>query len=134
MVAFGKWLLTFFGSKAFESLVAAYRIKVEAANTQDAKAVELAVAEINGEIAARHAAKEIIIAEQGRWWTALPRPAIAMAFVLLIWKIVVWDNILGWGSTPDLHPKIWDAFIIVLTAYFGGRSLEKIAQVFRGRR
>jgi hypothetical protein len=128
------WIIKFLSLPILNSLVAAYKHKLDAGNTQDAKAVELAVAEIQGEIAARSAAKEIIIAEQGRWWTAAPRPIIAFAIAIFIWKVVVWDKVLGLGTTDPLDPKMWEAFTIVLTAYFGGRSLEKIAQVFRGRR
>ena len=128
------WLIQFLSGPILNSLLKAYEAKLAAGNTQDAKAVELAIAEIKGEIAARSAAKEIIIAEQGRWWTALPRPLIAFAIAIFIWKVVVWDKVFGLGVTDPLDPKMWEAFTIVLTAYFGGRSLEKIAQVFKGRR
>jgi hypothetical protein len=128
------WLIQFLSGPILNSLLKAYEARLAAGNTQDAKAVELAIAEIQGEIAARSAAKEIIIAEQGRWWTALPRPLIAFAIAIFIWKVVVWDKVLGLGVTDPLDPKMWEAFTIVLTAYFGGRSLEKIAQVFRGRK
>jgi hypothetical protein len=128
------WLIQFLSGPILTKLLEAYKARLDAGNTQDAKAVELAIAEIQGEIAARSAAKEIIIAEQGRWWTALPRPLIAFAIAIFIWKVVVWDKVLGWGVTDPLDPKMWEAFTIVLTAYFGGRSLEKIAQVFRGRK
>lgn len=128
------WFMSFLSGPLLTKLVEAYKARLDAGNTQDAKAVELAVAEIQAEIAARAAAKEIIIAEQGRWWTALPRPAFAFIFLIFAAKVVVWDKVLGWGTTDPLDPKMWEAFTIVLTAYFGGRSLEKIAQVFRGRR
>lgn len=128
------WLIQFLSGPILNSLLKAYEARLAAGNTQDAKAVELAIAEIQGEIAARSAAKEIIIAEQGRWWSALPRPLIAFAIAIFIWKVVVWDKVLGWGVTDPLDPKMWEAFTIVLTAYFGGRSLEKIAQVFKGRK
>jgi len=124
------WLLSFLSGPLLNSLVNAYKAKLDAGNTRDAKAVELAVAEIQGEIAARHAAKEIIIAEQGRLITALPRPLIALAFIIFIWKVIVWDKVLGFGTTDALDPKMWDAMTIVLTAYFGGRTIEKVAQVF----
>lgn len=128
------WLLQFLSGPLLSKLVEAYKAKLESAGSQDAKAVELAVAEINAEIAARSAAKEIIIAEQGRWWSALPRPLIAFAIAIFIWKVVVWDKVFGWGTTDGLDPKMWEAFTIVLTAYFGGRSIEKVAQVFKGRK
>lgn len=128
------WLLQFLSGPLLSKLVEAYKARLDATNTQDAKAVELAAAELQAEIEARKAAKEVIIAEQGRWWTALPRPAFAFIFLIFTAKVVIWDKVLGWGTTDPLDPRMWEAFTIVLTAYFGGRSLEKIAQVFRGRR
>lgn len=129
-----QWLLSFISGPIIKGLIDAYKLKLEAAGKQDALAVDLAVKEIEAEIAARAEAAKIVIAEQGRWWTALPRPLFAMAFVIFVWKIVVWDKVLGWGTTDPLDPRMWDAFTIILTAYFGGRTLEKITQVFSRRR
>ena len=128
------WLLSFLSGPLLNGIVDAYKAKLESAGKQDVLAVDLAKAEILAEIEARKASKEIILAEQGRWWTALPRPLIAFAIAIFIWKVVVWDKVLGLGVTDPLDPKMWEAFTIVLTAYFGGRSLEKIAQVFKGRK
>lgn len=125
------WLLSFLSGPLLGKLVEAYKLRLEAGNTRDAKAVELAVAEIQGEVVVRQSANAVIIAEQGRWYTAAPRPLIALAFVIYIWKIVVWDKVLGWGVTDNLTPEFLNMMTIVITAYFGGRTIEKIAQVFK---
>lgn len=133
-----KWIVEKLGStflgQIIDGAISAYKAKLAAQNTQDARATELAIEELRSDIAARAEARKIVIAEQGRWWTALPRPLFAMAFVIFVWKVVVWDKVLGLGSTDALDPRMWEAFTIILTAYFGSRSLEKIAQVFRGRK
>jgi len=33
----------------------------------------------------RELATQVVIAEQGRWYTALPRPLFAFAFVIYVW-------------------------------------------------
>ena len=71
----------------------------------------------------------MVIAEQGRWYTALPRPLFAFAFVIYAWKVVVFDKVLGLGSTDPLSGDRAQWAMIVLTAYFGGRSLEKVARI-----
>jgi hypothetical protein len=43
--------------------------------------------------------------------------------------VVVWDKVLGLGSTPALSGDVGQWAVIVLTAYFGGRSLEKVARI-----
>jgi small-conductance mechanosensitive channel len=126
------WLIQLLGLPILNSLVAAYKAKLEAAGTKDAKAVELAIAEIEGEIAARSAAKEVIIAEQGRWYTAIIRPLFALPFVIYIWKIVVWDKALGLGVTlGSLDPGMTSVLQAIIYSYFGYVAVDRIAKVFR---
>jgi len=61
--------------------------------------------------------------------TAVPRPLFAVAFIIYVWKVVVWDKVLGLGTTDALTGDVSQWATIVLTAYFGGRSLEKIVRV-----
>jgi hypothetical protein len=42
---------------------------------------------------------------------------------------VVWDRVLGLGTTAALSGDVAQWAMIVLTAYFGGRSLEKVARI-----
>ena len=81
--------------------------------------------------AQRQAEASIIRQEEGRWWTALPRPALAMIFVIYIGKCVLWDKVLGLGSTDPLSPELANIEMIVITGYFGGRTIEKVARIFR---
>ena len=64
---------------------------------------------------------------------ALVATALRFAFIIYTWKVVVWDRVLGLGATPPLSGDVGQWAMIVLTAYFGGRSLEKVARVL-GRR
>jgi hypothetical protein len=43
--------------------------------------------------------------------------------------VVVFDKVLGWGTTDPLSGDVSQWAMIVLTAYFGGRSLEKVARI-----
>ena len=43
--------------------------------------------------------------------------------------MVMWDRVLGWGSTDPRSGDVAQWAMIVLTAYFGGRSLEKVARI-----
>jgi GTA TIM-barrel-like domain len=53
----------------------------------------------------------------------------AFAFVIYCWKVVIWDKVMGLGSTPALSGDVSQWATVVLTAYFGGRSLEKVARI-----
>jgi hypothetical protein len=125
------WLIQLLGLPILNSLVAAYQAKLAAAGTKDAKATELAIAEIQGEIAARSAAKEVIIAEQGHWYTAVIRPLFALPFVIFIWKVVVVDKVLGLGVTDPIDPMMRDVLQAIIYSYFGLAAVDRIAKVFR---
>jgi hypothetical protein len=59
----------------------------------------------------------------------LPRPLFAVAFVIYVWKVVVWDRVLGLGSIAALGGDVAQWAMIVLTASFGGRSIAKVARI-----
>ncbi len=127
------WLGNLLGGPFAKAAVDAYRAKLSAENTSEKIAAELAARELSVEQRERELASQVVIAEQGRWYTALPRPLFAAAFIIYVWKVVVWDKVLGLGSTDALNGDVSQWAMIVLTAYFGGRSLEKVARIL-GRR
>jgi hypothetical protein len=107
----------------------AYRAKLSAENASEKIVADLAARELAVEQRERELASQSVIAEQRRWYTALPRPLFAFAFVIYAWKVVVWDKVLSLGSTDPLSGVVANWATIVLTAYFGGRSIEKIAGI-----
>jgi hypothetical protein len=117
------------GGPFAKAAVDAYRAKLTAENTSEKIAADLAARELGVEQRERELATQVVIAEQGRWYTALPRPLFAFAFVIYVWKVVVWDRVFGLGSTAALSGDVAQWAIIVLTAYFGGCSLEKVARI-----
>jgi hypothetical protein len=123
------WLGNLLGGPFAKAAVDAYRAKLTADNTSNKIAADLAARELSVEQREAELATQTVIAEQGRWYTALPRPAFAFAFVIYVWKVVVWDKVLHLGTTDPLSADISQWAMIVLTAYFGGRSLEKVAKI-----
>ena len=123
------WLGSLLGGPFAKAAVDAYRAKLSSDNTSEKIAAGLAARELDVETRERELATQVLIAEEGRWYTALPRPLFAAAFIIYTWKVVVWDKVLGLGSTPALTGDIAQWAMIVLTAYFGGRSLEKVARI-----
>jgi hypothetical protein len=124
------WLGSFIGGPVVDGLISAYKAKLQAGNDRDRIAADLASRELALERQQREINARIVRAEQGRWYTALPRPLFAFAFVIYVWKVVVWDKVLGLGSTDALGGDIGDWGWLVITAYFGGRSVEKVARIF----
>lgn len=125
------WLASLLGGPIVNGMLNAYRAKLDAANTRDAQAVDLAKKEIEGEIAARQVEASLLRQEQGWWVTAMIRPLFAAPFIIFAWKVVVYDKVLGLGRTDPLDPNMWSVFLTVIGAYFGGRTIEKVARIFR---
>ena len=124
------WLASFLSGPLLSKAVEAYKAKLDRENTKDHLAVDLAAKEIEAEIDARKHASAIVIAEQGRWYTAIIRPALAFPIVIYLWKVVVYDKVLGFGATDPIEGQVADWVGTILTAYVGGRSIEKVARIF----
>jgi hypothetical protein len=127
------WLGNLLGGPFARAALDAYRAKLTAENTSEKIAADLAAREMLLEQRECELASEILVAEQGRWYTALPRPMFTFAFIIYVWKVVVWDKVLGLGTTDALPVEVSQWALIVLTAYFGGRSLEKTARILARR-
>ncbi|MGP8122021.1 MAG: hypothetical protein ACLP8B_16060 [Xanthobacteraceae bacterium] len=87
--------------------------------------------EIAADTAARGEATKLLIAEQGRWYTAIVRPLFALPFIVFGFKVVVWDKVLGWGVTDRLDPNMWGVFQTIIVSYFGASAVERVARIFR---
>jgi hypothetical protein len=129
-----QWLASFLTAPIINGFIAAYKAKLEAENSQDRAAADLAAKAIAAEIDARKSADALIIAEQGRWYTAIIRPLLALPVIIYLWKVIVWDKVLGLGATDPIlgDVGIWAGYIV--TTYVGGRSLEKIAKTIWSRK
>lgn len=125
------WLASLITGPIINGLISAYKAKLAAQNTTDAQATQLAIAEIQGEVVARQTEASLLRQEQGWWLTALPRPMFAFIFVIYIGKCVLWDKVLGWGSTDPLSPELANIEMIIIGGYFGGRTIEKVARIFK---
>jgi hypothetical protein len=123
-----QWFAQFLTAPIIGGFIEAYKAKLSADNTQDRTAADLAAKAIAAEIEARKSANAVIIAEQGRWYTAMIRPLLALPVIIYLWKVIVWDKVLGLGTTDAIGGDvgIWAGTIV--TTYVGGRSLEKIAR------
>jgi len=127
------WLASLIGGPILKGLLDAYRAKLDAANARDRLAADLAAKEIEAGIDARRQANALIIAEQGRWYTAIIRPLLAAPVIIYLWKVIVWDKVLGLGTTDPLTGTVAEWAGLIVTTYVGGRTVEKVARIFARR-
>ena len=127
------WLGSLLGGPFAKAAVDAYRAKLDASSSHDARTAELAARELALEQREAELSTQLLVAEQGNWMTRWVRPVWALPFVVFTFKVVVYDKVLGLGSTPALDPAMWNVFMLVAGAYFGGRSVEKVAAILKRR-
>lgn len=80
---------------------------------------------LSSELEAKKLQSQIIIAEQGWWVTAMIRPLFAWPVAIYVWKVIVWDKVLGLGVTDPLSEELTMWAGVIITAYFIGRPIEK---------
>lgn len=124
------WLAGLIGGPVVTGLINAYKAKLDAANSRDRIAADLAAKEIEAEIDARRQANTLLIAEQGRWYTAIIRPLLAAPVIIYLWKVIVWDKVLGLGMTDPLGGAVAEWAGLIVMTYVGGRTVEKVARIF----
>ena len=73
---------------------------------------------LEGELATLEARKAAILAAQADPFERWIRIGFALPFVFYLWKLVVWDKLLGLGVTDNLSADLWAILYIVLGGYF----------------
>jgi hypothetical protein len=126
-------LLTFLGGPVIKGVIDAYKAKLEAGSNQDNLAADLAAKDLELQGRERELNVQQNKNDDGRWWTAAPRAIVCWAVAIFIAKVVLWDTVLGWGATPQLKGLVADAFSAVIVMWFGGRTIEKVARIWRPR-
>jgi len=89
----------------------AYQSKLAATNDKERIAADERINNLE-------ARKAIILAAQSDPFERWVRILFAVPFALYIWKLVVYDKILEWGTTDNLSPDLWNMFYIILGGYF----------------
>ena len=79
-----KWLASFLTAPIVGGVIDAYKARLDAENSHDRMAADLAAQAIAAEIEARKSADALILAEQGRWYTAIIRPLLALPIIIYL--------------------------------------------------
>ncbi len=120
------WLLKLINPLgAIAKEIAKVRIAAENADTEE-KRIEARI-----QVSQLEHRAQVLIAEQSHPITRLIRPLWAAPFVIYAWKVLVWDMVLGWGTTPPLGTQMYYLMTVIAGAYFLTRGGEKIVKAFR---
>lgn len=124
-----KWLAGFLSGPLLQSGVDAFKAKLQSNNDHDRIAADLSGRELLVQQREIEVQGQIRIAEIGHFW----EPEKLAFYVTLAFyaKCVIWDTMLGWGTTPALKGdvSIWAGMIMGF--YFSKRTVENAIRIFK---
>ena len=129
MFAFASLIFQFLGGPVAKALVSAYQAHLTATTTDNQTAAELAGKEIGAQIAETQAITQYRIAELGHW--SEPDKLMGYFVAAYFGKLLIWDKVLGLGTTDPLAGFAAVTANLVVSFYFAKRGFENVARIIR---
>jgi hypothetical protein len=122
-------LLSFIGGPIIKGLIDAYQARLKAGNTSEKIAADLAAGEIAAQTAETQAITQYRIAEIGHPF----EPDKLMGYFVAIYfgKLLIWDKVLGLGTTDGLQGFAAVTANLVVSFYFVKRGFENVARIIK---
>ena len=122
-------IISFLGGPVIKGLIDAYQAKLKAANVESKIAADLAAGELAAQTAETNAIMQYRIAEIGHPF----EPDKLMGFCVAIYfaKLLIWDKVLGLGTTDPLGGFAATTANVIVGCYFTKRGFENIARIIR---
>lgn len=122
-------IISFLGGPVVKALIDAYSAKLKAENVDSKIAADLAATEIASQTAETKAVMQYRIAEIGHWHE--PDKLMGYCVALYFAKLLVWDKVLGIGSTDALAGFAAITANLVVSFYFAKRGFENVARIIK---
>lgn len=125
------WLsiISFLGGPVISGLIKAYQAKLAAGNVESKIAADLAAGEIVAQTAETAEITKYRIAELGYWY----EPDKLMGYFVAVYfgKLLIWDKVLGLGTTDPLAGFASITANLVVSFYFAKRGFENVARIIK---
>lgn len=124
-------IVSFLGGPVIKGLIDAYQAKLKAGNVDNRIAADLAAGEIAAQTAETQAITQYRISEIGHPF----EPDKLMGYFVAIYfgKLLIWDKVLGLGSTDPLAGFAATTANLVVSFYFAKRGFENVAKIIKGK-
>lgn len=122
-------ILSFIGGPVIKGLIDAYQAKLKAGNVESKIAADLASSEIAAQTLETQSINQLKIAQIGHPWE--PEKLAFYVTLLFYSKCVVWDTILGLGTTGALKGDVSVWAGMIMGFYFTKRGFENVARIIR---
>ena len=125
------WLsiMSFIGGPVISGLISAYREHLKATTTDKQTASNLAGQEIAAQTAETQAITSLKIAQIGHPW----EPEKLAMYITLVYyaKCIIWDKVLGLGSTDVVAGPIAVWAGLIMSFYFAKRGAENVTTIIK---
>ena len=122
-------IISFLGGPVVRALIEAYGAKLKAENVDSKIAADLAASEIAAQTAETKSVMQYRIAEIGHWYE--PDKLMGYCVALYFAKLLVWDKVLGFGTTDALAGFAAITANLVVSFYFAKRGFENVARIIK---
>jgi len=122
-------IISFLGGPVIKSLIDAYNARLKSGNVNNRIAADLAADEIAAQISEANAIQQYRIAEIGRWYE--PDKLMGYFVAAYFGKLLIWDKVLGLGTTDPLAGFASVTSNLVVSFYFAKRGFENIARIIK---
>ena len=122
-------ILSFIGGPVVKGLIDGYKAKLAAGNTSEKIASDTASQEQATQQIEIQAQTQYRIAALGYWYE--PDKIMGYAVAIYISKLLIWDKVLGLGTTDPLVGWIEITANLVVGSYFAKRGFENVARILR---
>lgn len=122
-------IIGFIGGPVIKGLLDAYNAHLTATTTDKQTAADLAGKEIAAQVSETNAIMQYRIAEIGHWYE--PDKLMGYFVAAYFGKLLVWDKVLGLGSTDPLAGFAATTSNLVVSFYFAKRGFENIARIIK---
>lgn len=122
-------ILSFLGGPVIKGLIDAYQAKLKAGNIDSKIAADLAAGEIAAQTAETQAITQYRVAELGYWYE--PDKLMGYSVAIYFGKLLIWDKVLGLGTTDSLGGFASTTANLVVSFYFAKRGFENIARIIK---
>ncbi len=122
-------IISFLGGPVIRGLIEAYTTKLKSGNVDAKIAADLAASEIAAQVSENNGAIQYRIAELGRWYE--PDKLMGYSVAVYFGKLLIWDKVLGLGSTDPLAGFASVTSNLVVSFYFAKRGFENVARIIK---
>ena len=129
VTAFFTWLASLLTGPLLNKALDAYKAKLSAGNDADKIAADLATRELAVQQREIEVQSEYRIASLGRWYE--PDKLMGYAVAVYVGKLLIYDKVLGLGSTDPLGGWIETTANLIVAFYFAKRGFENVARIIK---